>query len=120
MKVHITIADDAGAAPPPGAGPGRQHSETRETAATGAVDAGSAPAAGAEQAMTNGHRTSPVSESMRPAGPVTDGGEAPGWLAELVRLADAGQVSRPGEDPQETRHSSENASSMDAGRAAPG
>lgn len=118
MKVHITIAEDAGAAPPPGAAPERQLSEPRETAATGAVDAGPAPAAGAQQAMTNGHFTSPVSESTRPAGPVTDGGEAPGWLTELVRLADSGQVARPGEDPQGTRHSAGNLS-MDAGRATP-
>ncbi|MGW7070847.1 hypothetical protein ACWGII_34675 [Streptomyces sp. NPDC054855] len=90
MQVHITIAEDAGAAPAPapspGAGTERQPSMTLN--ATGAAG----------------------------AGPVMDGGQAPGWLTELVRLADAGEVARPGEESPETRpHSGGRA--MDAGSA---
>ncbi|GAA1917681.1 hypothetical protein GCM10009837_48580 [Streptomyces durmitorensis] len=106
MKVHVTISEDAGAAP--AAASERQLSVARETAAAGAVDAGPASAAGAEQG---------------PAGSVTDGGESPGWLAELVRLADAGEVARPGEEPQETRGSTARGPSegpvMEAGSAGP-
>ncbi|MEV0523094.1 hypothetical protein AB0I66_06680 [Streptomyces sp. NPDC050439] len=84
MQVHITIAEDAGAAP---------------TAATGQQLAVPRNATGTAE-----------------AGPVTDGGEAPAWLTELVRLADAGQVARPGEEPQEARGSSDGRA-MDAGSA---
>ncbi|MWA09600.1 hypothetical protein [Streptomyces sp. BA2] len=101
MKVHITIAEDAGAAPAPAAGAERQLDVTRAADITAAVDAG--PAA-------------PGTDSARPEGSVTDGGEAPAWLAELVRLADAGEVARPGEEPQETRRPSDGLS-MDAGSA---
>ncbi|MGW7077869.1 hypothetical protein [Streptomyces sp. NPDC054866] len=104
MKVHITIAEDAGAAPSaPAAGAERQLDVTRAADITAAVDAGPAAAG---------------TESARPEGSATDGGEAPAWLAELVRLADAGEVARPGEEPQEIRESSEGLS-MDAGSAGP-
>ncbi|MFD4475761.1 MULTISPECIES: hypothetical protein [unclassified Streptomyces] len=99
MKLHITIAEDAGAAPgavvagAPGAD--RQLSVPRATDATGAVDAG--PAA---ESVTSGYSAAPGTEPARTAGAgtVIDGGEAPGWLTELVRLADAGEVARPGEE----------------------
>ncbi|MEV8022805.1 hypothetical protein AB0O76_42225 [Streptomyces sp. NPDC086554] len=116
MKVHITVTEDTGAAP--SAGPERQLSVARETATTGAVNAGPAPAAGAEQATATGSFVTTETNSVRPSGSVTDGGEAPAWLAELVRLADAGQVARPGEEPQEPRQPSEGLT-MDAGSAAP-
>lgn len=118
MKVHITIAEDAGAAP--AAGAERQLSVGRDT--TGAVDAGPAPAAGAEQSVTTGYFTAPEAASAPPAGSVMDGGEAPDWLTELVRRADAGEVARPGEESdaesesQETRQSSAGVP-MDAGHA---
>lgn len=112
MKVHITIAEDAGAAP--AAGTERQLSVGRDT--MGAVAAGPAPAAGAEQSVTTGHFTAPEAQSAPPAGSVMDGGEAPGWLTELVRRADAGEVARPGEGSQETPQSSAGAP-MDAGGA---
>lgn len=86
MQVHITIAEDAGAAPAPAAGTEGQLSVSRN--ATGATE----------------------------AGPVMDGGEAPGWLTELVRLADAGEVARPGAEPQEARGSFDGPA-MDAGSA---
>ncbi|MEV6755363.1 hypothetical protein [Streptomyces sp. NPDC051214] len=86
MQVHITIAEDAGAAPAPAAATEQQLSVTRNaTAAAG-------------------------------AGPVMDGGEAPGWLTELVRLADAGEVARPGEESSEARGSFDGRA-MDAGSA---
>lgn len=113
MKVHITIAEDAGAAP--GAGPERQLSVARD--ASGAVDAGPAAAAGTGQAMPAASSAAGA-ESARPAGAdsVTDGGEAPAWLTELVRLADAGEVARPGEEPQDAHRPSEGPA-MDAGSA---
>lgn len=104
MKVHITIAEDAGAAP--AAGTERQLSVGRDT--TGAADAGPAAAAGAEQSVTT------------EAGSVMDGGAAPGWLTELVRRADAGEVARPGEEAEGNLQSSA-VVPTDAGRApAPG
>lgn len=113
MKVHITVTEDAGAAP--AAGPERQLSVARETAA----NAGPAATAGTEQAMpADFFTTTEQAQSVRPSGSVMDGGEAPAWLAELVRLADAGQVARPGEEPQEARQSSEGLT-MDAGSAGP-
>ncbi|MGW0908984.1 hypothetical protein [Streptomyces sp. NPDC002853] len=84
MQVHITIAEDAGAAP--AAATEQRLSVTRN--ATGAAD----------------------------AGPVVDGGQAPGWLTELVRLADAGEVARPGEETQEAGGSLDGRA-MDAGSA---
>ncbi|MFI6087633.1 hypothetical protein [Streptomyces sp. NPDC051218] len=99
MKVHITIAEDAGAAP--GAGAAQQFSVARD--GTRAVDAGPAAAG---------------SEPTRPEGSPTDGGEAPGHLAELVRRADAGEVARPGDEPREDFQSS-GGLSMDAGSAGP-
>ncbi|MEV0117009.1 hypothetical protein AB0H77_27860 [Streptomyces sp. NPDC050844] len=111
MKVHITVTEDAGAAP--AAGP--ELSVARETAA----NAGPAATAGAEQAMpADFFTTTEQAQSIRPSGSVMDGGEAPAWLAELVRLADAGQVARPGEEPQEARQSSAGPT-MDAGSAGP-
>ncbi|WP_344527222.1 hypothetical protein, partial [Streptomyces rectiviolaceus] len=92
-----------------------QLSVARGAAAAGAVDAGPAAAAGAEQAMTADYIAAPATES---AGSVTDGGAAPAFLAELVRLADAGEVARPGEEPQQAGRSSEFLS-MDAGSAPP-
>ncbi|MCX4673413.1 hypothetical protein OG453_43415 [Streptomyces sp. NBC_01381] len=117
MKVHITVTEDAGAAP--AAGPERQLSVAREAAA----NAGPAAAAGTEQAMpidffTTTEQAQSIRPSIRPSGSVMDGGEAPAWLAELVRLADAGEVARPGEESQEARQSSAGLT-MDAGSAGP-
>ncbi|MFC8126833.1 hypothetical protein [Streptomyces sp. NPDC057302] len=106
MKVHITIAEDAGAAPAAGAGP--RLSVARDAA--GSVDAGPAAAAG----------SAPPAASVGAVGSVgslgsgMDAGTAPGWLVELVRLADAGEVARPGEEPRETLRPSEG-QAMDAG-----
>ncbi|MGW5737296.1 MULTISPECIES: hypothetical protein [Streptomyces] len=95
MDVHITIAEDAGAAP--GASP---QGRPRGTDGTGAVDAGAAAAAGAGTGTGAGAPSA--------AEGVIDGGAAPQWLSELVRLADAGEIARPGE-----------AGATDAGSAAP-
>ncbi|MEV4871123.1 hypothetical protein [Streptomyces syringium] len=79
MKVHITVADDGG---PPGTA---AVTTPATTPATGpeATDAGAAPGATAGGPAAGA------------AGQGTDGGAAPGWLTDLVRLADAGRVPRP-------------------------
>ncbi|MFF5125477.1 hypothetical protein ACFY41_00860 [Streptomyces syringium] len=97
MKLHITVADDGGppgtaAVTTPATGPG---------GADGAADAGAAPGATAGGPAAGA------------AGQGTDGGAAPGWLTDLVRLADTGRVPRPDAPAGAGR----DAGSQDAGAA---